>query len=194
MRWLLSVMMGISGLAYGLRADLSGPAGIPDGRVDLYDFVVFASEWMQENTMGLGPELVTNGGFDTDTDWTEEAVWSITGGQAVYTHAEDPPSGYIQQSLSIVAGTSYQVSFDILQVDAGISVTPFLGGAAGGVFVETGHVDLIVVAEELDSALKFLGEGISAGTNVIIDNVSVRKIVPGGLPADLIYQMHEEEP
>jgi len=30
----------------------------------------------------LGPELVTNGTFDTDTGWTKGTGWSISGGQA----------------------------------------------------------------------------------------------------------------
>src|SRR3990167_8241272 len=34
----------------------------------------------------LGPELVTNGGFDSDTTgWTKLGNWTISGGQAVCT-------------------------------------------------------------------------------------------------------------
>ena len=32
-----------------------------------------------------GAELVTNGDFATDSDWTKGTGWSISGGKAIYT-------------------------------------------------------------------------------------------------------------
>ncbi len=39
------------------------------------------------NTPTLGAELVVNGGFDADTDWTKDAGWTIAGGKGIATNA-----------------------------------------------------------------------------------------------------------
>ena len=55
----------------------------------------------------LPEELVTNGTFDTDSDWTKGSAWSISNGKAVY---DDSAINSISQSLSFSANKKYQIS------------------------------------------------------------------------------------
>ena len=55
----------------------------------------------------LGSELVTNGSFTTDTDWTKGAGWTISGGAANASSA----SGILLQAVAVVSGRSYRVSW-----------------------------------------------------------------------------------
>ena len=56
-----------------------------------------------------GPELVTNGDFATDSDWTKGAGWTISNGEAT----NDGTINAIYQSSSIEAGKKYICKIDI---------------------------------------------------------------------------------
>jgi hypothetical protein len=58
----------------------------------------------------LGPELVTNGTFDADTDWTKSG-WTISTGAASYDGTVTANS--ITQSISAAVGKLYAVTFDV---------------------------------------------------------------------------------
>ena len=47
-------------------------------------------------------ELVTNGEFSSDSDWTKDGTWSISGGKASNSGA-----GQIYQTISVVSGITY---------------------------------------------------------------------------------------
>ena len=61
----------------------------------------------------IGSELIVNGGFDDASSWNPQSSWTIQGGKAVYdgvnTHS-------INQSVSLVANKSYELSFDLSDV------------------------------------------------------------------------------
>ena len=75
----------------------------------------------------LGSELVTNGAFAADTDWTKGTGWTISGGTA--THGTGTASD-IEQSISVTENTYYRVSVTTTGITAG-SVTPKVGGTSG---------------------------------------------------------------
>ncbi len=64
-----------------------------------------------------GPELVVNGDFATDSDWTKGTSWSIGGGVATYDKIS---SGQELRQLmpSIAAGKTIEVKFDISNIEA----------------------------------------------------------------------------
>ena len=37
-----------------IQADISGPGGEPDGRVDRYDFTILSSGWLMQNSYSRG--------------------------------------------------------------------------------------------------------------------------------------------
>ena len=134
-------------------------------------------------TGNLGPELVTNGGFDTDTGWTFNASAlaggvEITGGQLVYT---SPHTDYanVNQLNKCVVGKRYKGVFEVVSRAEVTTVVTIQVGRANyynGQLqnLDVGFHEFIVTATHTD------GFSISVRTNgeIVIDNVSVRE-VPG---------------
>jgi hypothetical protein len=123
----------------------------------------------------LGPELVTNGTFDTATNWTLGSGWTISGGQANYAGLGVSAQS-LSQSINLVAGRSYEITFTLVR-QAG-AFTPRIVGAtvvSGTIRSTTGTFKEIITAPA--SPTKF---EIFAGANAVgsVDNISVREI-PG---------------
>ena len=129
------------------------------------------SDWSGSITGGLGPELVSNGGFATDTIWAKGSGWSI--GSGVATKVPGVGSN-ISQSISLTAGLPYRVRFEVTAIAAGTFRPNFLDGStvagtlrsAPGTYYET-----------LTAATGNLRIG-NAGANTTdgsVDNVSVRR-------------------
>lgn len=59
----------------------------------------------------LGENLVSNGGFDTDTDWSKTTGWTISGGKANWNPADAPYNNDIYRAFSFVEGTRYRITF-----------------------------------------------------------------------------------
>lgn len=116
--------------------------------------------------------LVTNGTFDADTDWTKDAGWTI--GSGVATKVTTGASVYIYQLVTLTAGKTYQVSYDITDVTTsgtlradfigGTSVIGTSNGTVAGSFSEQ------LVAATGNNTIRFVGSASFQGS---IDNVSV---------------------
>lgn len=119
------------------------------------------------------PELVTNGGFDADTDWTKGAGWSIAAGVATAAATTTD----LEQAIDLFDGTQYEFIFTISNFTAG-TVTPKVRGTAGtarsanGTFTET-----ITAGSASPSLLQFTGAAFSAD----VDVVSLKLKNPSGL-------------
>jgi hypothetical protein len=123
----------------------------------------------------LGDELVTNGGFATDSDWNKNSSWTISGGVATLT----TPTGDISltQAVTPAAGSVYKVVFTLLGRTAG-DLFIRLGGntnLAGTFTTNTTHT-FYVTAENTNALLSFIP---TANFNGSIDNISVRSIPVG---------------
>ena len=82
------------------------PSGVNDGTV-----------FVQKPVPMYGPEVVTNGDFATDSDWTKQASWSISGGVATYDKLSSGQE--LRQLMSDIAvGKTIEVKFDILNIEA----------------------------------------------------------------------------
>jgi len=124
-----------------------------------------------------GTELVTNGTFDTDTDWTKGTGWTISGGQAVATSVP-AFQAILQASLGLVSGSVYEVSFDVVVTAGGMRA--FLGASGASqvgsaTISTTSSVTYTCVATATDGIL-FRAQG--SGFTGTIDNVSVKEINP----------------
>ena len=61
----------------------------------------------------FGQELVTNGNFATDSDWTKEGAWTISGGVAsVISSTNDR----LYQSISLEADKKYLLSINVVSI------------------------------------------------------------------------------
>jgi hypothetical protein len=125
----------------------------------------------------LGPELVTNGGFDLDTAWSKSVGHSITGGKMVCTSVGAYDVFY--QQISCTSGKTYVVSYDAV-VTAG-SIYAVLDSAANGNIYQTlqttttGKYTFLLACDYTTPSI-FLRSGASGFTGSI-DNVSVREIL-----------------
>lgn len=127
----------------------------------------FLSSTDATDLVGSG-ELVTNGTFDTDTDWTKGTGWTISAGVA--THAAGTGSN-LSQTLTLISGETYVVEYTISGVTAGTVRAQFdsaeigISNGSNGTYYET------FVAPNGSPNLIF-----SAGSsfNGSIDNISVK--------------------
>ena len=133
-----------------------------------------AQEWTKTQNfnatslVALGSDLVTNGEFAADTDWTKGTGWTIAAGVASSDGTQGGDAD-LTQALSLVNGKTYEVEFTVSNYSAG-NVTPVAGDtegtdrAANGTFTENiiagagGDID---IRADLD----FVGD---------IDDVTVR--------------------
>lgn len=122
---------------------------------------------------GTGLELVTNGGFDTDTDWTKGTGWTIAGGVA--TKAAGTAAG-LDQAETLIAGAAYLLTYTVT-LTAGTLTPQFIGGTTqGGVSVNaSGGYSQVLLAVTGSATLRFQADSAFAGT---LDAVSLRRIRP----------------
>jgi hypothetical protein len=123
---------------------------------------------------GLGIELISNGGFDSDTVWTKGAGWSIAGG--VGARAFNVSSGVISQPVSFVAGRSYSVTWTLLGFVSGVFAPRFQGGTVrtGTTRSANGRYTEVLLANAGNVTFEIIGGGGAEGN---VDNVSVREVL-----------------
>jgi len=121
--------------------------------------------------------LVTDGGFDDPTKWTAGDDWAVAGGVATYTEASSPsPANRISQSVDIVAGRSYVLTFTVTNITGtSMQVALNLGGALAGYQATTGTFTKTIVAGSTNTLLTFGCDGDNGGT-ITIDNVSIKEV------------------
>jgi hypothetical protein len=119
--------------------------------------------------VNLGTDLVTNGTFAADTDWTKGTGWTIGSGTA--THAAGTASD-LEQSVAILEDLYYRVIFDVSGRTAG-SVTPSVGGTAGTAIVADATDIRETIRAGSTSLLEFTATSDFDGS---IDNVSLQAI------------------
>jgi hypothetical protein len=120
--------------------------------------------------LALGPELVTDGGFDNPSSWTADLGWSVTGGQGVGAAT----NGFLwQNNGTLAAGHTYRVSFTISGYSSG-SLRGYLGNSVvlGSASSANGtHTQDITPVDGLNFGLK------GAGFTGCVDDFSVREVV-----------------
>lgn len=117
------------------------------------------------------PNLVVNGGFDTDSDWTKGTGWSIEDGKATRTAQSGPTSCY--QSISFTANKTYKIKYDLDISDGSFRII-----IGGGTLIDTpvrttsGTYTEYIVANSGNNVLNLrASDGAFTGS---IDNVSVQ--------------------
>jgi hypothetical protein len=131
----------------------------------------------------IGPELVTNGTFDTDTTgWTagSGATLSVVSGQLnVFCPAPDTFVN-ANQAISTVAGGVYKIVATKVSQDAssdwGVATTPTGARFAEFVRSETGTKEFVFVAQGSTTYIQLSSQ--AADGTAIYDNISVREINP----------------
>jgi hypothetical protein len=134
------------------------------------------SSGLVETVELLGSELVTNGSFTTDTDWTKGSNWTISGGSAT-SDGTDATSNLYQTVVDFTNKTFLVEGF-------ASNVTQ------GFVYVSLGGSDLQIVVNSNGSFKHYVTIStanstlfISARNNFIgsIDNISVKEVTKNNL-------------
>ncbi len=120
-------------------------------------------------------ELVANGDFATDSDWTKEAGWTISEGAANFSGGTGNRAMY--QAVGITNGKTYKIQYEVSSISAGQVAVRF-GGMPGvdeitattigiytGYITATGSANGNIHIE--DNNNNFVGS---------IDNVSVKEV------------------
>lgn len=118
------------------------------------------------NTPNLGVDVIVNGTFTTDTDWTKGAGWGIAAGVAGAILASSDLTAAV---APLVVGTWYQVTYTLSGFGAGtvnakLGSTAFPTHAANATYTETGLA--------LTTAFAFTGVGFTGS----IDDVTCRPL------------------
>jgi len=138
-----------------------------------------------------GSEEVTNGDFATDSDWTKQAGWTISGGLAL--RSGESINSALQQSINIVSGKTYLVSYERTYISGGGQTNLFSEFITDGVNTTLGiYNDTIQETVTVTGTftptysgtmlLRVYGIGTFNGT---IDNVSVKEVIIASADMDV---------
>lgn len=137
------------------------------------------------NEFGLGTDIVVNGDFDTDTDWTKDPEWTIGGNIAsVVGDGVADAEMYESGATSLAIGKLYQGSFDVptaTDIGAGFKVVALMNAK----IVDSVFTSNIAIGYEVGS---FLGRQWQLNTPKIamrngkdadadVDNVIVQEVL-----------------
>lgn len=122
----------------------------------------------------LAPTIVTNGTFETDTDWVKGTGWTIAGGKASSdgTQVADALLTTTVAPVTVAAET-YEVSFEITDYTAGSVRMNFDGAAAITNKSAVGVYKIKVPASDMTGTVDVIANSTFVGS---IDNVTVRQI------------------
>ena len=122
--------------------------------------------------LATGRDIVINGDFAADSDWTKGTGWTISGGTA--THV-GPTAGNLTQGLSttLLAGKTWEVTFTVLNRSAG-TVQGLMTGQAG-IVRSTNDTFIETFTNTADSNFALVPSADFAGDidNVIIKQTSI---------------------
>ncbi len=123
--------------------------------------------------------LVTNGSFDTDSDWSTIGTWDIVNNQA--EAIGNGISQYIQQDFTISNGNIYKFTYEIIENTlngngASLSSSGGFGSVSISNVVGT-HTEYITASNDTATyALKIGVSGTATSGTIKLDNVSVQEI------------------
>jgi hypothetical protein len=146
-------------------------AGLIESLQTLSSNLVSNGDFSQE-----GPELITNGDFATDSDWTLGTGWSISGNKGVAALANNT---FLQQNQTTIANKTYKVVYTLSDYENGSVRFQFSGG--GGNILGTTASANGTYTEYIKSTLnhtiyRFKGTSSEGGFTGSIDNVSVKEV------------------
>ena len=120
----------------------------------------------------LGSELVTNGGFDTDSNWVKGTGWTISGGTA----NQDGSNGILRQNNVTSTNTKVKVTFDLTNYGGSgnlqVKIAPNIYA-----LTLTGNGSYTVFTDGTNSTNGDVQIITNSGFVGSIDNVSVKEVI-----------------
>jgi len=121
----------------------------------------------------IGRELVVNGDFATDSDWTKQAGWTISGGVTNVDSSVAGSTNITSTNLTLTIGSTYDVEYYVDSA-SGIGVASTVGGVGEPTFsIATGNRVRTIVAT---STQGFILSASGSTTLAQISNVTVKEV------------------
>ena len=134
-----------------------------------------------------GTELVTNGTFDTDSDWTDNGSGTIAISSGKLTFASTAQFKNANQSLvpKLVAGRRYRASFDVTSYTSGTLKLQYREGSGNTLIAETPGLTStgtytfdFTCSDAAVNKVQILTTGSGTTNTYEVDNISVRELYP----------------
>ena len=126
-----------------------------------------------------GSEQVTNGDYATDTKWTTNTGWTISGGSANCDGTQSGNTTLVQQggikgaTINFVVGKTYKVNFDIVVTSGWISNIEVASGYDSNAITTSGNHTTYITAVSTNNRFTITANPDFIGS---IDNVSVKEV------------------
>jgi len=126
-----------------------------------------------------GPDLVINGDFATDSNWSKDAGWSINNGKATYDGSATTSA--ISQALSIVSGKIYKLEFTVEDYVSG-TLNAFLSNGSLGLnsITANGTYSLDITATGTLCVFRSTDSFNGSVTNVSVQESGAVELVDNG--------------
>lgn len=124
--------------------------------------------------LAVGRNIVINGGFDADSDWSKGTGWSIAAGVASCDGSQVGNSLLTQFDPDLYrldGNATYRITFDVSNYVAG-TLTPFVANAIGIAVAGNGSFSQDIVSGNIGSS------GVRANSAFIgdVDNISITQL------------------
>ena len=126
----------------------------------------------------IGDELVTNGTFDTDSDWTKTGEATISGGTGNIVDTDGTSGSQLGQSGVMTVGKHYRIAFNAtVNSNASSWAIKIQDGASDANIGRLDSSGFYVFYHTAESTyLYFRRHSVDSGVDVSIDNVSVKEV------------------
>lgn len=135
---------------------------------------------LQSNGNYLGVDIITNGNFTTDTDWTKSSQVSISGGQAHLISTDGSFQDFSQIITDAAQGDVYQATINQAAVTSGLAKVAWAGDAsptANQIFPGTAGEHSVIWMHN-GSAANDLSLGRAGGvTDIDINSLRLERIL-----------------
>ena len=119
-----------------------------------------------------GPELITNGDFATDSDWSKQTGWTISGGKA---NSDGTIDRSLFQANVFTIGKSYKISFSISDVTGSLNARIWM--ATGGPKIEVTSEGNYIIDWVADGTYLYITTLSTNLATYSISNVSVKEVL-----------------
>ena len=150
------------------------------------------SEGLIERVGYYGSELVTNGGFDTDSAWNKTGTWQISNGQALGNG--NGTTQYLSQDVGIVYGKTYKITYTVLSNSLSNDRFLMSGTSAftstqisSAIGKNTVYLTAVTSSPSSGYDIRFAISSTNTSGSISIDNVSVVEVL--GDRARLNYEI-----
>ena len=115
-------------------------------------------------------DIVTNGGFDADSDWTKTGGTSISGGKATVTGASG--TSLLYQSL-IIEGTTYELVYTVSDYSLSSGATAVINNDGTTIQAISGNGTFTAIFTHVIASGNLIFRATNGTNSYKLDNVSV---------------------